>query len=162
MMSNEYNSFTDPAVVKQSRTPRSVAVRENQVRDWAPPSTLPIPEPIDGYSFRWVRVGSRGQNDLMNLSSRSREGFEPVRAEDHPELALHKITEGRFIGGIEVGGLLLCKIPIRNIKQRSEYYGNLTQSQMDSINSQLEKEQVDPRIRISRDFKSSVSFGTGQ
>jgi hypothetical protein len=53
------------------------------------------------------------QPDNTNVSKRFREGWEPVRAEDHPELQImsdHKSEWGEK-GGIEVGGLLLCKAP---------------------------------------------------
>jgi hypothetical protein len=62
--------------------------------------------------------------DNTNVSKRFREGWEPVRAEDHPELQImsdHK-SEWAQKGGIEVGGLLLCKAPEEQVDKRREYY----------------------------------------
>ena len=46
-----------------------------------------------------------GQSDVQNVSSKLREGYEPVKAEDYPEMMMHASAEGRFKGNIEVGGL---------------------------------------------------------
>lgn len=145
---------------KLNRTPRSLASRETEKRRWAPPTILPEPLPQDGYVFRWVRIGTQGSSDAANLSARLREGFEPVKAEDHPELAIHEVQEGRFIGGIESGGLLLCKIPEDFVRQRSEYYNNVTTQQMESVDNTLMKEN-DPRMPLFKERKTKVSFGNG-
>ena len=58
-------------------------------RTWAPPTLLPDPDPEAGYKFRWVRVSTMGQNDPRNVSSKLREGWEPVRAADHPEISMY-------------------------------------------------------------------------
>jgi hypothetical protein len=59
-----------------------------------------------------------GTADPSNISSKLREGYEPCKAEEYPELMMHATTEGRFKGGIEVGGLLFCRIPEEFLKQR--------------------------------------------
>lgn len=143
-----------------TRAPRTLATREKEQRRWMPPSSMPEPEPQDGYSFRWVRVSMAGENDAKSISSRLREGFVPVRAEDHPELKIHAVTEGQFIGGIESGGLLLCKIPTEFVKQRNEYYSGQTRQQVESVDSQLMREN-DPRMPLFRERKTKVSFGNG-
>ena len=56
-------------------------------KPWTPPSKLEAPEPPAGYSHRWIRTSLRGEDDTMNVSSRLREGWEPVRADEYPELA---------------------------------------------------------------------------
>jgi len=73
-----------------------------------------------------------GTNDPGNISSKLREGYEPCKAEDYPELMMHATTEGRFKGGIEVGGLLLCRIPEEFLVQRAEYYANQNKAQMEA------------------------------
>ena len=75
----------------EERTPRNVQERDSDVRpsdSWKPASVIPDPEPQDGWVFRWVRTSILGQTDATHTSRMFREGWEPVRAEDHPELML--------------------------------------------------------------------------
>jgi hypothetical protein len=53
-----------------------------------------------------------GTADPSNTSAKFREGWEPVKAEDHPELMHHADPTSKFKGNIEIGGLLLCKAQI--------------------------------------------------
>ena len=65
-------------------TPRSDVTRAKTARrrPWAPPSKLDAPKPKDGYKHRWIRTHLRGDDDQMNVHSRLREGYEPVRADE--------------------------------------------------------------------------------
>jgi hypothetical protein len=101
-----------------------------------------------------------GTADPGNISSKMREGYEPVRAEDYPELMMHSPTEGRFKGSIEIGGLLLCRIPVEFLKQREEYYSNQNKAQMDSVDNSFMREN-DPRMRKFAERSTKVSFGSG-
>lgn len=76
---------------EQVRTPRSVESREIDSRpmSWDSVGNLPEPDPQDGWVFRWVRTALLGQTDNPNVSRRMREGWQPVRLEDHPELQIH-------------------------------------------------------------------------
>lgn len=138
---------------------------ESRTRDarptaWRPPETLPSPNPREGWAHRWVRISMAGQSDANNLSASLRSGYEPCKAEDYPELMLHASTEERFKGNIEVGGLLLCRIPVEILKQREEYYANLNKAQMDSVDNTFLREN-DPRMPLFTDKKSKVTFGSG-
>ena len=84
----------------QNRKPReadsrAVARRPNM---WQAPEVLPNPDPRPGWKHRWVRTSTLGTADPSNVSSKLREGYEPCKAEDYPELMLHAATEGRFKG----------------------------------------------------------------
>ena len=74
--------------MSQNRQNRELETREKTARkkSWSRPTVLPDPMPQDGYKFHWVRVSTMGQPDSTNVSSKLREGWEPVRAEDHPEI----------------------------------------------------------------------------
>jgi hypothetical protein len=85
---------------------------------WLPQSALPVPEPKDGWVFRWIRTSSLGRSDNTNVSRQFREGWEPVKAEDHPELKILSDINSQFKGNVEVGGLLLCKAPQEKMLQR--------------------------------------------
>jgi hypothetical protein len=101
-----------------------------------------------------------GQADPSNVSSKLREGYEPCKAEDYPELMMHATTEGRFKGGIEVGGLLLCRIPEEFLKQRADYYANQNKAQMDSVDNSFLREN-DPRMQKFSERSTKVTFGPG-
>jgi hypothetical protein len=143
------------------RTPRDLESREQTQRatSWKPPSTLPDPVAEPGYTYRWIRTSMVGSADNTNVSRQFREGYVPVRAEDHPELMLEADQNSRFKGNVEVGGLLLCKIPTEVAHQRGAYYQNLAQQQMSSVDHNFMREN-DPRMPLLAPERSSrVSFG---
>ena len=145
------------------RTQRELETREHEFRptSWAPPSILPDPKPEPGYVFRWIRTSMMNAADNTNVSKQFREGYVPCRAEDHPELMLAADPNSRFKGNIEVGGLLLCKIPQEVVRQRAVYYGNMAQQQMESVDNNLMRES-DPRMPVLRPERSSrTTFGRG-
>lgn len=148
------------------RTPRSLDNRETEqrVKQWAPPAILPEPEPRDGYVHRWVRISMVGQADNQNLSMRMREGWEPCKVEDYPEMqTLHDphSTHGQR-GHIEVGGLLLCRCAEEIMRQRNEYHAQQASAQMQAVDNQLLRES-DPRMPIHRpERKSNSTFGQGK
>ena len=92
-------------------TPRSNESRDKQERkkSWQRPTMLPDPEPREGVEYRWVRTSIMGDADNKNVSSKFRNGWTPVKAEDHPELHVIPDHDSRFEGNVEVGGLLLCE-----------------------------------------------------
>ena len=148
----------------ENRTERSLVnrdtdTRERKVRQWKPAATLPDPTPQPGYVFRWIRNSILGQADPTNMSGKLREGWEPVRAEDHPEMMLTANPSGN----LEIGGLVLCKAPEEIMDQRNAYYNKQARAQMDSVNNTLFREN-DPRMPLFKDHKSETSrsaFGSG-
>jgi hypothetical protein len=152
-----------PAVsAEQDRTPREMEARTTETRPaaWAPPDLLPEPRPEPGFTFRWIRTSSMGEADPTNVSRQFREGWVPVRAEDHPELMLMANPTTRFVGNVEVGGLLLCKIPASTLQQRADYYANLTAQQMHSVDNNFMRES-DNRMPLFRERNSKTTFGRG-
>jgi hypothetical protein len=101
-----------------------------------------------------------GTADPSNISSKLREGYEPCKADEYPEMMMHATTEGRFKGNIEVGGLLLCRIPEEFLQQRAEYYANQNKAQMESVDNNFMRES-DPRMPLFAERKTKVSFGSG-
>lgn len=147
---------------KNTRVPREVADRQQDERpkQWRPPELLPEPDKQAGFSYRWIRVAMNGQADPRNISSKMREGWEPVTIEEQPKFKLLVDPEGRFKDNIEIGGLLLCKTPTEFVKQREEYYAQQTQAQTDAVDNSLMR-QSDPRMPLFNERKSSTSFGKG-
>ena len=144
------------------RTPRDLETRAKAERPkaWTPPTMLPDPNPEPGYVFRWVRVSTLGNSDPSNVSGKFREGWEPVKAADHPEIQLMGSGEGRFPGSVEIGGLILCKIPKELAEQREAYYRRQAEGQMESVDNSFLREN-DPRMPLFRERKSEVKFGRG-
>ena len=146
----------------QNRAPREADTRQVMQRPetWRPPETLPMPDDRPGWTHRYVRISTLGTADPSNISSKLREGYEPCKGEEYPELMMHASTEGRFKGNIEVGGLLLCRIPTEFMAQRAQYYENLNKSQVDSVDNNFLREN-DPRMPLFSEKRTKVTFGSG-
>ena len=146
----------------QNRLARELDSRATTQRPtmWRAPETLPMPDPRPGWKHRYVRISYGGQSDPSNISSKFREGYEPCKAEDYPEMMMHATEEGRFKGNIEVGGLLLCRIPEEFLVQRNTHYTKQNQAQMDSVDNNFLKDS-DPRMPLFSDKRSKVTFGSG-
>ena len=67
----------------------------------------------------------------------------------------------RFKDNIEIGGLLLCRIPSEFMEQRKAYYDKASQAQVQAVDNNLMREN-DPRMPIFSEKKSSTSFGKGK
>jgi hypothetical protein len=147
---------------KSNRPSRDLNTREvmERPKQWMPPKLLPDPTPEDGYAFRWIRIASQGKDDTTNYSSKLAEGWEPVKASDHPEIRLFTSAQNKFADSIEIGGLLLCKTPVEFTHQRNAHYRNLSESQMQSVDNTYMREN-DPRMPMFKERKSTVTFGKG-
>jgi hypothetical protein len=145
---------------RKSRDAESREVVFQRPEAWRPPEALPSPDPRPGWSHRWIRLSTLGTADPSNISSKLREGYEPCKADEYPELMMHATTEGRFKGNIEVGGLMLCRIPEEFLQQKSAYYANQNKAQMESVDNNFLRES-DPRMPLFSDKKTKVSFGSG-
>lgn len=145
-----------------NRKSRDLENREVSMRPaaWRPPETLPMPDDRPGWKHRYIRLSTMGVPDPSNISSKMREGYEPCKAEEYPEMMMHATTEGRFKGGIEVGGLLLCRIPAEFLEQRAAYYDKQNKAQMESVDNTFMRES-DPRMPLFAEKRSKVTFGTG-
>ena len=102
-----------------------------------------------------------GQADPTNVSAKMREGWEPVRLSDHPELHLYALETARFKDSIEIGGLMLCKCPEEFIDQRKAYYNKQTQSQTEAVDNSFMKEN-DARMPLFKEKRTTTSFGKGK
>lgn len=141
----------------EPRIPRELVSREKTARvTYTPPSTLPDPTPEPGYVYHWVATHVLGQADPTNMSKKLREGWEPVKASDHPELML----AGSKNGNVEIGGLMLCKMPKERAQARAEYYENQAKAQMESVDNSFMRNS-DARMPLFSEKKTSTSRGIG-
>ena len=146
----------------ENRINREATTREKVVRKTActRPEVLPSPNPEPGYAFRWVRVATQGQVDPTNVSSKLREGWEPVKASDHPEITVVSIENEKFKDNVVIGGLMLCKAPQELVNERTDHFKQQTDGQIQSVDNNLMREN-DPRMPLFHDRKSKVTFGKG-
>jgi len=142
----------------EPRAPRDLASREKSARSvYVPPTSLPDPTPDPGYVYRWIATAVLGQSTPTNVSLKMREGWEPVKAVDHPELQLFGNSA---TGNVEIGGLMLCKMTEEQAKARDAYYNQQAQNQMDSVDNHFMRNN-DPRMPLFAERKSSTSRGSG-
>jgi hypothetical protein len=148
--------------MSENRSNRELNTRETTARKraWVRPQTLPDPIPQEGYTYHWVRISTRGEADAMNISSKFLEGWEPVKALDHPEIFTTNVDDPRFKENIVIGGLLLCKIPSEMAQQRNKFYSDQADAQIRSVDNNLMREN-DPRMPLFNERKSNVTFGRG-
>jgi hypothetical protein len=146
-----------------NRQNRELTSRETFQRatHWAPAALLPEINKEPGWAYRWIRTSMVGQADATNVSAKMREGWEPVKLSEHPELRLYAVEGARFQDSVEVGGLMLCKAPEEFVEQRKAYYNNQTQSQTEAVDNSFMKEN-DARMPLFSQKSSKTSFGKGK
>ena len=123
-------------------TPKSIA--NPRAAGW-------VPIPLDSY----FSYGA-------NVSMRRREGWEPVRAEDHPELLLDLGLDGSTPknGLVLFGGLMLCKNLDETVEKRNRYYENMADQQARSVDNNFMREN-DARMPLFSEKRAEVTFGRG-
>ena len=144
-----------------NRTSRTTETRDASKRkvSWTRPSMLPIPEPRDGIEYRYIRTSTLGNTDNTNVSSKFREGWTPVRREDHPDLQVVSDIDSRFQDNIEVGGLLLCQNSTENVEARREAQLHQASNQMAAVDNSYLRNS-DPRMPVlTPDRTTKTSFG---
>ena len=147
---------------KDQKLTRELNTREmvERPKQWMAPELLPEPDKQPGYQYRWIRVSTLNNADPRNLSSKLREGWEPVAIEEQPKFQLLADPASRYKDNIEIGGLLLCKTPTEFVDQRNAYFARQTQAQTEAVDNNLMR-QSDARMPIFKEGKSSFSFGKG-
>lgn len=149
---------------RDPRAPRTVETREatSQPEAWKEPSKLPDPEPQDGYVYRWIRTATWGVADPTNVSTRFREGWVPVPKDEVAHLGLMQDHRTRFPDFMEVGGLLLCKMPEERAAARNAHFEKIAQTQVQASDHNFMK-QSDPRMPVLTPTRTSTTtFGSGR
>ena len=142
------------------KTSRASQTREktSQKKVWTPPSSLDAPPAPDGYRHRWIRAETLGYNDTKNVAASLREGYELVRSDEYPDSDYPTSNDGKYAGVIQVGGLLLARIPEEIALQIEAYYNKQTRDKDEAINNDLMKEKQSG-MSFSSDSQSRVTFG---
>ena len=126
---------------------------------YTPPNDLDAPKPnVDGIKYRWIRVATGGEDDSQNVSKKKREGYEFVRADEHPEFDAPKHETGKYAGVIGTGDLVLAKIPIEMSDAKKEYFKQKTNRQTQSVDQDILKEQH-PSMPVHQKRSSTATVG---
>lgn len=156
-----------------TRTPREAQERDAAIRGlqernpedfrkyvWKPADALPMPKAPDGWHYRYVRKSIGADQDVSNFGRYMREGWVTVPLSDHPELATSINPDAKNSGLIEIGALILCKLPKETAQSRNAYFARMNAQQMESVDNNLMRES-DPRMPLFNERKSEVTFGKG-
>ena len=144
------------------RTPRANKTREKTAarKPWAPPSMLDAPPAPEGYKHRWIRAETQGFDDRKNISAKMREGWELVRQDEYPNFESPVVETGKYSGVFGVGGLMLARIPIETIAERTEYFANRNKDQMEAVDQDMMREIAHSTMTINKpDRQSRITFG---
>lgn len=155
------------------RAPRDTVTRETEVRgmqekdaesfrkfEWKPADALPMPKAPPGWHYRYIRKSIVGTPDVENFGRAMREGWVPVPLADHPELALSVDPTSKTSGNIEIGALVLCKLPVETKEARDRYYANFNARQIEAVDQNLMRDN-NPKMPLFNERKTEVSFGKG-
>lgn len=150
------------ANIDRSLRQNETRTKETRPVSWKPAHDLPVPDPIDGYVFRWIRVAMMGTPDPANMARARREGWVPCKASEHPEISADFMAFGLTPTAdlIEIGGLVLCKAAKELMDERKAYYADLTLKQAQSVDNNLFRDN-DPRMPLFKEGRSKTSFGNG-
>lgn len=120
--------------------------RQSKAVQYVPPNQLNLSKDVEdffaqqGYKLRWVRHQLNGQDDVKNLVTKAKEGWELVKFDDLPEHLQGDFelgTSGRTEGVILNADVALAKIPVEMAEARSDYYRGMANAQEDAVNANL-------------------------
>jgi len=121
---------------------------------------LDAPPAPEGYKHRWIRAEVRGFDDRKNISARLREGYELVRQDEYPDFEAPVVDSGKYEGVFGVGGLLLARIPLETVAERSAYFNDRNADQMQAVDNDMLRENSHSSMTISKpERQSRVTFG---
>lgn len=123
---------------------------------WVRPTSLEAPPARPGFSQRWIRVGTLGQDDPTNAARKFREGWKPRLAETVPS-TYHSpsISHGKWAGCVGVEGMLLCEMPTKLRDKRNKHYQAKTDLVSDTIQEELQN-QSHRDMPITQERKTRV------
>tara|TARA_R100000365_G_C2698430_1_gene37783 strand:- start:150 stop:653 length:504 start_codon:yes stop_codon:yes gene_type:complete len=141
----------------RAKTTRNAATRR---KPWQPPSMLDAPPAPEGFKHRWIRAEVRGFDDRQNISAKLREGYELVRKDEYPDFEAPVIETGKHEGVFGVGGLLLARIPLETVEERTEYFRKRHTDQLEAVDHDMMRENAHSTMSITKpDRQSRVTFG---
>ena len=163
MENEQITEISATPLPKLRRESRAAMARDKTARrkPWSPPSKLDAPPAPDGFKQRWIRRETMGFDDRINVTTKLREGYELVRADEHPDYVSPTVDDGKHAGVIGVGALVLARIPEETVEERNAYYQNRARDQQRAIDNELLKSNAHDSMRInSPERRSRTTFGS--
>tara|TARA_R100000541_G_scaffold39367_3_gene47182 strand:+ start:324 stop:812 length:489 start_codon:yes stop_codon:yes gene_type:complete len=157
-MSNENEKLENSI----NRTSRAANTREKTAvrKPWALPSMLDAPPAPDGYKHRWIRAETRGFDDTKNISAKLREGWELVRKDEYPDFEAPVMESGKYSGVFGLGGLILARMPLETVAERSNYFSKKNHDQMEAVDHDMMRENAHSTMTINKpERQQRVTFG---
>jgi hypothetical protein len=72
------------------------------------------------------------------------------------------LEDGKHAGVVAVGGLLLARIPLETVEERSTYFSRRSIEQLQAVDNELMRENAHNSMRIQSPERSSrTTFGGG-
>lgn len=144
------------------RVARSDATREDETRDlvWNPPDDLAVPPAPEGYSYRWIRANIYNDPDDANVYRWTRQHYKPVMRDEVPGWEGRSDEDGKHVGVVRHGDLILVKVPLTVKAQRQDYFKKRTEALQRSVDSNLFKENS-TIMPIQDERRSEVRVGRG-
>ena len=145
-----------------NKTSRAKNTRETTKRrkPLTPPSMLDAPPAPEGYKHRWIRAEVRGYDDRQNISAKLRQGYELVRSDEFPDFEAPVVDSGRYEGVFGVGGLILARIPVETVEERTDYFNRKHADQIEAVDHDLLRENSHSTMTIGQpERQSRVTFG---
>ena len=142
---------------KDNKINNETRAEKAKVSNWRPSNLLEAPEARPGFSQRWIATMVLGQETPTNVAKRLREGWVPRDPKTVKELnTFPTIEHGKFAGHIGIEGMVLCEMPQEMLNQRNDYYAQMTENLMRSVENDMNKVES-PGQPIQRTFKTTVS-----
>ena len=92
-----------------------------------------------------------------------REGWELVRKDEYPDFEAPVVDSGKYEGVFGVGGLILARIPLETVAERTEYFAQRNNDQMQAVDHDMMRENAHSTMTINKpDRQSRVTFGGPQ
>ena len=135
---------------------REASQAKRKIREFSD-EVLPNPNPHPDYDFHYVRTAVGGVDDARNVMKKRSMGYEPCKKEDHPEIPTWGNPNGNEV---EIGGLMLHKVPKDVIQAKKEFVAKRTSDQTEAVDANLYR-QNDPRMPMFSDKRSTTTRGRG-
>jgi len=120
---------------------------ESKDMEWRRPTNLDAPPARPGYKQRWIRAQFRSDQDNLNWSQKLREGWTPRDPATVPDVSSYFPVRDHSAGTgvIQVGGLVLCEMPLQKAESRARKIAEATRRQQDSVSADTDKASADAR-----------------
>lgn len=126
---------------RNHETRASTPVHEIYTDEWQEPFNLDtsrIP-PRDGYVQRWIRTQIRGEDDVKNIISSQREGWEPRTLDSIPQGMLVPKTDFNEMQVVGMKSAILMERPEELRDRHRNYIQAKTDRQMVAVRANLMK-----------------------